>query len=122
MKKISVILSAVVMALGGCYYDIEEELYPQETNCDSANSTYSVTVTSIMQNYGCTGCHSGGAPSGNISLDGYANVRTVALNGSLYGAINHGAGFSPMPQGGNKMSTCNISKIKAWIDAGAPNN
>ena len=122
MKKTGIFLMAICFILTGCYYDIEEELYPPQGNCDTANTNYSVTVSSILQNYGCTGCHSGAGPSGNISLDGYANVRTSALGGKLYGAINHDPGFSPMPQGGNKMSACNINKIKAWIDAGAPNN
>jgi len=27
-----------------------------------------------------------------------------------------------MPQNGNKLSDCNITKIEKWITAGAPNN
>ena len=110
------------LLLGGCYYDVEEQLYPATGSCDTAGVTYTSTILPLLQANGCTGCHSGGAPSGNISLTDYNNVRTVALNGKLYGAISHSAGFTPMPQGGNKMSSCNINKIKAWIDAGAANN
>ena len=54
--------------------------------------------------------------------DGYNNVKVAAANGKLYGAISHSEGFAPMPQGGNKMTACHINKIKAWIDAGAPEN
>ena len=122
MKKIIVIAGLLATGMTGCYYDVEEDLYPPAGNCDTANNSFASTVSSILQSNGCTGCHSGGAPSGNISLEGYNNVKTVALSGRLYGAISHAAGFTPMPQGGNKMSTCNINKIKAWIDAGAPNN
>jgi hypothetical protein len=46
----------------------------------------------------------------------------VAQNGKLYGAVNHSPGYSPMPKGGTKLSACNISKIKAWIDGGSLNN
>jgi hypothetical protein len=34
----------------------------------------------------------------------------------------HSPGFSPMPQNDNKLSECNIAKIKKWIATGAPNN
>lgn len=106
----------------GCYYDVEEELYPANGSCDTTGVNYSGSVVSLLQSNGCTGCHSGSSPSGNISLDGYNNVRAAALNGKLYGSINHSAGYSPMPQGGNKMTDCNIRQIKAWIDGGAINN
>ena len=106
----------------GCYYDKQELLNPGNGNCDVSGVTYSGTVVSLLQSGGCLGCHSGGAPSGNISLQTYAGVNAVARNGKLYGAINHSPGFSPMPQGGNKMNSCSVSKIKAWIDAGSPNN
>jgi hypothetical protein len=38
------------------------------------------------------------------------------------GAITHAPGFTPMPQGGAKLPACEIAKIKAWVDAGSPNN
>ncbi|HEX5652539.1 MAG TPA: hypothetical protein VFX58_05665 [Chitinophagaceae bacterium] len=122
MKGFIISLMLVIVVLSSCYYDIEEELYPPVGNCDAANASYSNMVLPLLQTNSCLGCHSGPAPSGNILLDGYTNVRTVALSGKLYGSISHAAGFSPMPQGGNKMNACNLSKIKAWIDAGAPNN
>lgn len=122
MKKTIIIFLIVTTIVSSCYRDIEEKLYPANGNCDVATVTFSATVVPMLQSNGCLGCHSGGAPSGNISLDGYNNVKVVAQNGKLFGAISHSPGFSPMPQGGNKMSTCNINKIKAWIDAGIPNN
>lgn len=122
MKKRFVILFSVVMLLSSCYRDVEELLYPQNGACNTGGVTYSGTVVPLLQSYGCLGCHSGGAPSGNISLQGYNNVKAAVQSGKLYGAISHAPGFSPMPQGGNKLSTCHISKIKAWIDAGFPNN
>jgi hypothetical protein len=122
MRKTVVILSVCLTSLSSCYYDVEDQLYPPVGSCDSSAVTYSGTVAPVLQSNGCTSCHSGGAPSGNISLASYSDVRIVAQNGRLYGAISHTAGFAPMPQGGNKMSDCTINKIKAWIDAGAPNN
>ena len=42
--------------------------------------------------------------------------------GSLYGAISHNPGNSPMPKNGTQLSDCKIKQVKVWIDAGTPNN
>ncbi|HUR31704.1 MAG TPA: c-type cytochrome domain-containing protein [Saprospiraceae bacterium] len=89
--------------------------------CETNNVTYSGFVRPLLTT-NCVGCHSGGAPSGGITLNTYDGVRSVALNGRLYGAINHSNGFQPMPRGSAKLPQCTIDKIKAWIDNGAQNN
>jgi hypothetical protein len=118
MKRLFFFLLAGI--LGGCYYDNEEELY----NCtvDPATIKYSTTITNILTSYGCIGCHSGPAPSGQLDFSTYNGIKPVATDGRLYGAISHSPGYEPMPQGSARMSECNIRKVKAWIDAGAPNN
>lgn len=121
MNKLRTLFGIFIITLAGCYYDKEDLLYPAGS-CDTSNSTYSSAVQPAFQIYGCIGCHSGSAPSGNILLNSYADVKTYAQNGKLYGSITHTSGYVAMPQGGNKMSTCDINKIKAWIDAGALNN
>lgn len=110
----------MVVVMAGCYYDVEEELYG--LNCNTGNVTYSSTITGILNNYGCLGCHAGGNPSGGVNLDNYGSVRARVTDGRLFGAISHATGFKPMPDGAPKMSPCDISKVKAWIDAGAPDN
>ena len=118
---ISFITFAVVsMFLASCYYDSEEELYPSlTTECDTTNVTYSVTISSIMNNY-CTSCHSGSVPSGGISLTSYQGVQTVAANGMLMKAIN-GTGVPKMPPSGS-LPLCRVSQIEIWIRNGMPNN
>jgi hypothetical protein len=120
MKKLTAILIIGLIAVTGCFYDSEEELYG--VNCNTTNVSFSTTVNTLLQQHGCLGCHSGVGASGNVNLQGHANVKNVAESGRLYGAISHSAGFKPMPQGGTKMSECEIKKIKSWIDAGALNN
>ena len=107
--------------LAGCYYDKEEELYGANP-CDTNNVSYSGTIAGVINNYGCLGCHAESSPSANINLASYTGVKARVTDGSLWGSINHSPGFSPMPQAAGKMSLCDISRIKAWIDAGAPNN
>lgn len=122
MRKILLIISPFLMFASGCYYDNEEILYPGSGNCEQVEVKFSVHVWPVLQANGCVNCHSGQAPSGNISLENYNAVKIQALNGKLYGSISHSSGFSAMPKGGNKMNACSINRIKAWIDAGVLNN
>jgi hypothetical protein len=121
MKKNVLLIICFWSIIGtGCVYHKEEELYP--VPCNNTNVTYSATISRLLSTYACTTCHSGPAPSGNFSLVGYNNVKAKVLDRRLLGAISHASGFSPMPQGGQKMTDCEISKVKKWIDAGAPDN
>ena len=91
------------------------------SSCDTVNMTYSANVKPILQ-ANCYSCHGNGQVNGNVTLDSYAGVKAVADNGKLIGVITHAAGFPQMPQGGSKLSDCNINKIKDWINRGTPNN
>lgn len=92
-----------------------------ENSCDTTNVTYSGTIAPMMQN-SCVGCHSGSTPGGNISLNTYAGVAAVGMNGKLYGSVIHATGYSAMPKGGNQLSTCQLDQIRIWVNAGSPNN
>ena len=113
-------LVIVLLSATGCYYDKEEKLYPQ-TVCDTATVTYSSSVVPILLS-NCTICHGGNTPSAGIKLDTYAGVKVQADNGRLWGAVSQAVSFSPMPKNGTKLNTCNLTKIKKWLDAGALNN
>jgi uncharacterized membrane protein len=91
------------------------------TNCDTTQFKYGANISAIMINY-CVGCHGISAPSAGINLSSHAGVAAVAVSGRLYGSVTHTAGYSPMPKNANKLSSCQITQIKKWIDAGAPNN
>ena len=83
MKSLIILFLFSGIVLPGCYYDVEEELYPPTTSCDTSSVTYTSTVVTLLQSNGCLGCHSGPAPSGNISLEGYNTLRAVAQTGKL---------------------------------------
>lgn len=89
--------------------------------CDTTNITYSLTIEPIINN-SCKGCHSGATPSGNLHLENYFDVSTVALNGKLVGAINGTTGYVSMPYNSNPLPDCEIDKIELWVNQGAPNN
>ncbi|WP_207431442.1 c-type cytochrome [Sabulibacter ruber] len=107
-----------------CKDDKEEDITPnnpQQQQCDTNAVTYSNTVASIISS-NCLSCHSAAMASGGVILDTHSRVKQLADNGKLMGVITHANGFPAMPQGGPKLSDCNIAKIKKWVDAGAPNN
>lgn len=111
----------LIMSWSSCYYDKEEELYPPVTQCDTSGVGYQATIVPLMKSY-CNACHNSSSPSGGIATDNYQGLKVIALNGKLYGSIAHLSGYSPMPKGGNKLSDCDIKKVKVWIDAGSPEN
>ena len=110
----------VIVWSGGCYYDVEEVLYPAGS-CQTENMSYQTNIEPIIQR-NCYVCHSQAANQGSITLEGYTNLLTYVQNGRLSGAIRHEPGFSPMPQNGPQLSDCDIAKIEQWVASGAPNN
>ncbi len=128
MKTTFLAITAFCLALAACSSDSEDLLEPNQPppgapgSCDTAVVTFASTITPLLTSYGCTGCHGGPAPANNINLTSYNGVKAKINDGRLFGAINHQSGFSPMPQGGNKMSACDINKFRAWINRGALNN
>lgn len=113
----------IISALGSCYYDNEEALYPDlGNNCDTTNITFSGTITTILAN-NCLSCHSNttAASSGNnIRLESYGDVTAKAS--AISGSINQTANFVPMPKNGGKIKACSITQFDIWVRKGAPNN
>lgn len=89
--------------------------------CDTSNVSYSGTIKSIIS-MKCQGCHGSSSPGGGHDFGTYTGVKARIDDGKLWGAINHMPGYSAMPKNGSKLSACELSQIKKWIDAGAPNN
>lgn len=88
--------------------------------CDSTKFAFAADIEPIFKT-ACEGCHKPGSLSGNVNLVGYSNIMIQVNNGRLLGSISQQPGFSPMPKGG-KLSDCQITQIKSWINAGAKNN
>ena len=126
--KISIVLILSSLALtlfSSCYYDKEELLYGGVSNAGCADTTgtvsYTQKVVPVLQQY-CYSCHTGSFPSGGILMGTYNADKAIAQNGKLYGSVNHSSGYSPMPKGMPKLSSCQIIMIKKWIDTGTQNN
>lgn len=123
--RITVCLLAGAALLAACTSQNGEDLLARggvpTPACDTGAVTYAGTVAPLLQAR-CTGCHGSSGPAGGLNLSSYAQVRAVAANGQLMGTVSHAPGFRPMPQGGTKLSDCDLAKLQRWVDAGAPNN
>ncbi|MEI6950205.1 c-type cytochrome [Paraflavisolibacter sp. H34] len=130
MKRIySSLLTITISGLifVACSKDDEQTVSQPDTpagggnTCVTANMKFSTDIKPILQ-ANCFACHGNGLTRDGVNLDTYANVKTVADNGRLVGAITHASGFTPMPRNAPKLSDCDISKIQAWIAQGTKDN
>ena len=90
------------------------------TGCDPESFTFEKAIFPMMTTY-CIGCHNDNLSSGDINLKDYPAIKDIVDKGRLLGTARHDTGFSPMPPG-QKMSDCNISQLRKWIEDGAKNN
>ncbi len=114
---------AAIFIINGCYYDKAELLYPQNNaNCDTTSTvSYNAKIVPIL-NTQCYSCHISASAGGGIVMGTYATDKVIAVNGKLYGSVNHASGYSAMPKGAPQLDACQLLLIKKWIDAGSPNN
>jgi len=93
----------------------------QSSACDVLKVTYSGDVDTLMNNY-CLSCHSTDQyvrRGGNVNLEGYDNVKQ--WKDRVLSTIDYKGAFK-MPRESNKLDSCSINKVKAWIAKGAPND
>ncbi len=112
-------LSALFL-FSACYYDNEEELYP-DVGGPLSNISYSRDVLPLIRN-NCYVCHSDAARLGNVILEGYPKLISYVNNGSLLGSISHDPRWKAMPNGSAKLPQSQIDIVRIWIEEGAKNN
>jgi len=119
------LIGMVLFLFNACYYDKKDQVYPQVVlaACDTANVSYSVTVTNIL-NANCNSCHGASANTlgAGIFLNTYASVKPYITSGRLVNSILQNGATSPMPKNMAKMDVCSINKIIIWVNKGAINN
>jgi len=121
MNKGFILLICILLATG-CIWEDEESLFPEEGVCDTSNVSYQEDVLPIMS-ANCYACHSNvNAPdfASGIALEEYEDV--FASTDLIIGAINHSDGFPAMPKGEEKLDSCSILTLEAWILQGALEN
>lgn len=113
--------------LFSCYNDNLSELAPSGVPggaCDTTGIiTYSHHIAPMLNTNCGTGnsCHGSNNISG-YDLSNYTGVHSAVVSGKLISSITWTGSAIRMPENGSKMNSCNIIKIKKWINAGALNN
>jgi cytochrome c5 len=121
MKKILLLAAMAIFAVA-CYWEDEETLYPEPEICDTLDVSFAEDVAPILSN-NCYMCHSNAnAPdfTFGFSLEDYEDV--AAASSLIVDAINHKEGITAMPKNGDKLDTCTINTIEAWVNQGSHNN
>ena len=128
MKKeliISVFACMLILLYSGCYFDNAENLYPDlPGDCDPTQVAYQTNIKPIIQQT-CYTCHNSAnatALGSGIDLENTTTLGQYVNNGAFLGSIEHSPGYVPMPDGGGKLTDCQIETIKNWINDGASTN
>lgn len=135
MKKLQLTtLFFSMLFLSSCYKDKFKALHPDVSTTSKCDTTsvisYSAHIAPIMSTNCNQNCHNPTATSGSRDLTSYSGVSSGATNGavagdggSLLGTVSWDPAYgNDMPKNGSKLSICDITKIKKWAAAGAPNN
>jgi hypothetical protein len=115
VKKLNLLtLLFIVVSLSACYYDNEEQLYPNSgSTCDTVNIKYTGSIQLIINAKCATqGCHVAGSQSPDLGdyQKVVSNITRVKVR-----AIDE----KSMPAAG-PLSACEINKLTAWINGGTP--
>jgi mono/diheme cytochrome c family protein len=89
--------------------------------CDTTDVTYALSIKPLLDTR-CKGCHSGGQPANNMTIEDYSDAATLASNGMLLAVVEHQQGVTPMPYNQPQLPDCEIAKLRIWVDDGFPNN
>ena len=97
-----------------------ENVQELQDPCDARDAAYTDDVEALLKtNCATAGCHGGPNGVGGLDLNTYASAKEIADNGKLMDRIT-GAGNIMPPSG--PMPNCDIERIRAWVNQGAPNN
>jgi hypothetical protein len=89
--------------------------------CDNTDVRFSTHIEPLISAK-CRGCHNNSLSNGNTNLTTYAQISSIALDGSFMGSITGSNGFVLMPYQGNALSDCEVEAVTLWIENGALND
>lgn len=116
-RTLTFLFIGILPLLGGCQYDVEEVLYPQDPACETIALSYTANIKQLADaNCAVSGCHVAG--TGRANLTTYAGLKQVADNGQMRQKV---LVEKSMPPSG-PLPDCELRQIDAWLNAGAPEN
>lgn len=110
-----ILFLCTIIILSGCYYDNEEELYPNSFNCNVDDTNFELVIKPIIDaNCAISGCHVAGTGRKNLSV--YQGLKDVVDDGRLNDRVIVNKSMPPS----GPLSKCDIATIDAWIKQGGP--
>ena len=126
-KLIKFLIFCCISVVVGCSYHKSDIEYPLST-CDTTIIGYRAEITQILDKY-CKDCHApqNYASISNQNLYDFKTIHELATDGkfakgTLLTAVLQTGEVTPMPFNRLKISDCDIDKIRAWVNRGAPDN
>lgn len=125
MKQISLIIIGLVFCLScGDNKETKKDKEVVENTCDTDKVSFKDDIWPIIQT-NCLECHNEAdykeKADGNKMFN-YKHIKKLADRGLIYGNVQHLQGYKAMPYERDKLDSCSIAKIKAWIAMDAPEN
>jgi hypothetical protein len=115
LMRLSLIGATVILLAQACYYDNEEELYPGDSDCNTAGLTYQNAIKALVDTRcAVSGCHVSG--TGRVVLTTYQGVKAIVDDGRL---AQRAIVDKTMPPTG-PLPSCSIRQLEQWIADGAP--
>jgi len=119
----AIALSFLLFASTGCEYDVDDEINPIDTLvvCDTSAQNFQ-KVRDIFQQGTCLECHTGATAESGLDLSTYSGASAYLTSNptTLIDRIRGTAGDIMPPPPREKLDSCNVFKISAWINAGLP--
>lgn len=120
IKKIQIVIVSFLVFVfftfnGACTYNKEDELYAQP--CDTTVISYNNSIKEILQT-NCLDCHRKDnyqSRGGGYNLEGYENAKSFSER-ILARAISENDPMPPIPE--ERLSSCKINQIRAWMNQG----
>jgi len=120
MPRLLFFLFTLTLITLSCAYNSEESLYPEISDCDSMNVTYTKNILPILED-NCLSCHASivaDDKGGHLSLEGYSNVAD--LSEAILASVNHVSGAKEMPKDALKLDACLLRQFGIWVETGKP--
>ena len=118
----------LALLVAGCTYAHGDDAPVPCNDATPDLATYKNVISPIFDQH-CRSCHGatynqpGDARNygGEIPFRDYQDIKAYGNTTYLICCIEHN-GCANMPKIGEKLSDCDIARIKAWVAAGEPNN
>ena len=118
-RAILVVVVALIAIMIGCTKELGKVPPPPPPVPEACDTiTYTKHIEPIIKSK-CISCHGPVAPSGQVTLGSYSEVKVVSDNGKLFGVIIKGPpDYEWMPYGTSGLPQAQKELFQCWMNNG----